>query len=62
MLGIGKQGYSPDFVGQFIRKVFETQKPKTEYAIVPQPLKNWIIPRFLPARWLDKIIFIQLFK
>ncbi|MBU7582479.1 MAG: SDR family oxidoreductase [Nostoc sp. TH1S01] len=56
MLGIGKQGYSSDVVGQFIRKVFEAQKPKTEYAIVPQPVRNWLIPRFLPARWLDKII------
>lgn len=53
---MGRRGYSPEALGGFIRKVFETPKPKTRYAIAPNPLINWIIPRWLPDRWLDKII------
>jgi NAD(P)-dependent dehydrogenase (short-subunit alcohol dehydrogenase family) len=52
----GKQGYPPEVFGKFIRKVFETPKPKTKYAIAPNFLLDWIIPTALPNRWLDKII------
>lgn len=54
--GIGKQGYSPEVVGRFIRRVFETQNPRTRYAIVPNPIVNWFLPLALPDRWLDKLI------
>lgn len=54
--GIGKAGYAPEVVGRFIRKVFETKKPKARYAIVPNPISNWFLPRALPDRWLDKLI------
>ncbi|NHC36446.1 SDR family oxidoreductase [Scytonema millei] len=52
----GKKGYPPEVFGKFIRKVFETPKPKTKYAIVPNLLLDWIIPTALPERWLDRII------
>jgi len=52
----GKKGYPPEVLGKFIRKVLETSKPKTKYAIVPNLLLNWIIPTALPDRWLDRII------
>lgn len=52
----GKKGYPPEIFGRFIRKVFETPKPKTKYAIVPNLLLDWIIPTALPNRWLDRII------
>lgn len=52
----GKRGYSPAFVGQFVRKVFELKKPKVRYALVPHAIKNWYLPRILPDRWLDRVI------
>ena len=52
----GKNGLSEAILGEFIRKVFETEKPKTRYAILRDRFKNWIIPRLLPDRWLDKRI------
>ncbi|XGV99116.1 MAG: SDR family oxidoreductase [Leptolyngbya sp. BL-A-14] len=55
-ISIGKAGYSPEKVGQFIRKVFELQHPKARYAVVPNPISNWILPLALPDRWLDKLI------
>lgn len=52
----GKQGYPPEVFGKFVRKVFETPKPKTKYAIAPNLLQGWIIPTALTDRWLDRII------
>lgn len=52
----GKNGLSEAILGEFIRKVFENEKPKTRYAILRDRFKNWIIPRLLPDRWLDKSI------
>jgi NAD(P)-dependent dehydrogenase (short-subunit alcohol dehydrogenase family) len=57
---MGKAGYSSAVVGKFIRKVFESQHPKSRYAIVPDAIPNWYLPRLLPARWLDKLIGKQL--
>lgn len=53
---IGKQGYSPEVVERFIRRVFETQNPRTRYAIIPNPIGNWFLPLALSDRWLDKLI------
>jgi NAD(P)-dependent dehydrogenase (short-subunit alcohol dehydrogenase family) len=56
MVSQGKAGYAPEKIGQFIYAVFERKNPKSRYAIVPNPIPNWIIPRLLPDRWLDKLI------
>ncbi|WP_199305728.1 SDR family NAD(P)-dependent oxidoreductase [Pseudanabaena sp. FACHB-2040] len=56
MTGLGKAGYSPDQVGEFIRQVFELKAPKTRYAFVPNPLFNWVLPLAMPHRWLDRAI------
>lgn len=56
MLKVGKAGYSLEEVGKFIKKVFETPKPKTRYSLVPNSIINWIIPKMLPDRLLDKLI------
>lgn len=53
---LGKAGYSPEKVGRFIKKVFEIERPKARYSIVPDPIFNWVLPLFLPARWLDQIM------
>jgi hypothetical protein len=36
--------------------VFEKQKPKTGYTIVPDEFANFTLPRLLPDRWLDRLI------
>lgn len=35
--------------------MFEKQKPKTRYAIVPGRHANWTIPASMPDRLLDRI-------
>ncbi len=56
MTGMGKAGYSPQVVGKFIRTAFESRHPKSRYAIVPDAVPNWYLPRILPDRWLDQLI------
>jgi hypothetical protein len=40
-------------LGQAVHVALSTAKPKARYAVIPQRLKNWILPRLLPARMLD---------
>ena len=54
--GLAKNGYSPEKFGGIVREVFEKEKPKTRYAIVPGKFANFTVPRLLPDRWLDRII------
>jgi NAD(P)-dependent dehydrogenase (short-subunit alcohol dehydrogenase family) len=46
-------GLSPERLGEAVHVALSTAKPKARYAVVPQPCKNWILPRLLPARMLD---------
>ena len=53
---MGKYGLHPDLVGNLVLKVLLTNKPKTRYVITPEKLKNYIIPGFLPDRWVDRLV------
>lgn len=55
-MATARSGYEPDVIGRAIRQVFEAKRPKTRYAIVPQAVTNWVIPRLLPDRWLDRLL------
>ncbi len=46
-------GLAPERLGEAVHLALSTAKPKARYAVVPQSLKNWILPRLLPARMLD---------
>ena len=54
--GLAKNGYSPERFGELVREVFEKERPKTRYAIVPRKLANFTVPRLLPDRLLDRLI------
>ncbi|MBT8492800.1 MAG: SDR family oxidoreductase [Deltaproteobacteria bacterium] len=52
----GKNGESIDRFGRMVLGAFEARRPKARYAFVKGKLKNWILPRVLPPRWVDRII------
>lgn len=56
----GKKGLAPQAIAQTIHQALTASKPRTRYAIVPQPFKNWTMPRLLPRRLLDRILAKQL--
>ena len=36
--------------------IIETRRPRVRYALVPDLLRAWVVPRLLPARWLDRLL------
>jgi NAD(P)-dependent dehydrogenase (short-subunit alcohol dehydrogenase family) len=58
----GASGYPPEVIGKIVWRALTTARPRVRYAIVPNRLTNWIIPRLIPMRILDKLIarFMQI--
>ena len=52
---LGVDGYSPTIIGNKIVEVMNTNKPRTRYVITPRIFKNYLIPGFLPDRWVDHL-------
>jgi NAD(P)-dependent dehydrogenase (short-subunit alcohol dehydrogenase family) len=55
-----RSALSLDRVTAVIRTALEDPHPKTRYPIPRKWLTGWLLPRWLPDRWLDKIIARQL--
>jgi len=53
---IGYNGLSPEVIGKKVLNILTKNNPKTRYVITPNKLQNYIIPGFLPDRWVDKLI------
>jgi NAD(P)-dependent dehydrogenase (short-subunit alcohol dehydrogenase family) len=53
-------GLSPERLGEAVHVALSTAKPKARYAVIPQRLKNWTLPRLLPPRMLDAVVSKQM--
>ena len=51
-----KKGLEPERIGEVVYTALTVRRPRLRYAVVPQPFKNWILPRLLPGRMLDRVI------
>ena len=56
----GKKGMTSAECSRRIADIFETEKPKTRYAIVQNKFKDWILPLLLPDRVVDRITLKKL--
>lgn len=56
MMQLAAKGFPPERCAGLLLNILEDPHPKTRYALVPQPLTNWWLPRLLPDRWTDRII------
>ena len=56
----GRNGLSPERLGEAVHLALTTAKPKARYAVIKQRFRNWSLPRLLPARMLDAVIAKQL--
>ena len=53
----------PDSViARLIGKVLTIKKPKLRYLVIKKKFKNWILPRILPDRWVDRAIAAKLIE
>jgi NAD(P)-dependent dehydrogenase (short-subunit alcohol dehydrogenase family) len=53
-------GLPPERLGEAVHVALSTAKPRARYAVIPNRLKNWTVPRLLPARTLDRVLAKQL--
>jgi NAD(P)-dependent dehydrogenase (short-subunit alcohol dehydrogenase family) len=60
MVKIGRSGLTADRIGQVVLTALTTPHPRVRYAPVANPIRNWILPRILPRRLVDKIITARL--
>ncbi|MEO9483654.1 MAG: SDR family oxidoreductase [Ekhidna sp.] len=51
-----QKGWTSEKAARIIFNVFEKTNPKFRYALVPQRFKNWVLPRLLPSKALDKFV------
>ena len=56
----GKNGMPLETCSRKIADVFEKENPKTRYTLVQGKFKNWIIPRLMPDRMMDRLILKNL--
>ncbi len=50
----GRKGLKPARLGVVVLKALTVDKPKTRYAVVKNPLMDWILPLMLPKRTVDR--------
>jgi len=56
MMDLAANGFPPERCANLLIQILLTARPKARYALVPNPLTGWWLPRLLPARWLDRIV------
>ena len=61
---LGVDGFPPKMIGERVVKILSTNNPKTRHVITPKIFKNFLIPGFLPDRWVDRMTgkMLGLFK
>jgi NAD(P)-dependent dehydrogenase (short-subunit alcohol dehydrogenase family) len=52
----GRKGLPPERIGEAVHRALTAPKPRVRYAVVPNRLVNWTIPRLLPKRVVDRLI------
>ncbi|MEA3148071.1 MAG: hypothetical protein QOI53_3693, partial [Verrucomicrobiota bacterium] len=52
----GATGFPASVIGNTVFQALTAKNPKLCYTVVPNGLKNWIIPHLIPRRTLDKLI------
>lgn len=49
-----REGLPVERVGELVHRVLTIRSPKVRYALAPDLLFDWIVPRLLPRRWVDR--------
>lgn len=56
LAAMDEEGLAPRQVAEVVEAALSVPKPRTRYAIVPNPLVNWWLARLLPPRVIDGFI------
>lgn len=52
----GRQGHPPERVAEVVLQALTSAHPKVRYAVVRGKFINWLLPRYLPRRVVDRLI------
>ncbi|WP_417492052.1 SDR family NAD(P)-dependent oxidoreductase [Maricaulis sp.] len=52
----GPEGFAPSVIADRAFRALTEDKPRFRYALVPQRLTNWSLPRMLPERMVNNIL------
>ncbi len=55
MAGSARDGLPVERVGELVHHVLTTRRPRVRYALAPNILLDWIVPRMLPRRIVDRL-------
>jgi len=55
-----KKGLSPLAIAKLVLNIMQAKRPKVRYNPVPQKFANFYLPKLLPARLLDRLLFVLL--
>jgi NAD(P)-dependent dehydrogenase (short-subunit alcohol dehydrogenase family) len=55
VIAAGIHGLAASRVGDLVLHALTTRRPRTRYALAPNLLMDWWLPRWLPARWIDRL-------
>ena len=50
-----REGLPVERVGELVHRELTMRRPKVRYALAPDLLFDWIVPRLLPRRWVDRL-------
>lgn len=50
------RGFSVDYLGERIVEIYETNRPRIRYALVPNKFTGWLLSQLLPDRTFDWIL------
>ncbi|MHA6288015.1 SDR family oxidoreductase [Maricaulis sp. CAU 1757] len=56
MTRTGPEGFPPSRIADRVFRSLTDDKPNFRYAIVPDRLTNWTLPRLLPERFVDNLV------
>lgn len=54
MAGASRDGLAVERVGEIVHRALTVRRPRVRYALAPSLLFDWIVPRLLPRRWIDR--------
>jgi hypothetical protein len=49
-----RDGLPVERVGELVHHVLTTRRPRVRYALAPSLIFDWIVPRLLPRRMIDR--------
>jgi len=55
MEGAARDGLEVERVANLVHHVLTVPRPRVRYTLTPSYVFDWMLPRLLPSRWIDRL-------